>query len=345
MPRPLRITEPGLFHHVTHRAANRRTLFVHDEDREAFTDLLEQCAERWGVRTCAAVLLPGRYHLLVRDVAGHLSRAMRHLDGVYTQAYNRRHDREGSLLRGRFKDRVVQRQRWVLEVVRWIHRQPLRGGLAETPAAWSWSSHAAYVTGVAPAWLDTREVWELFGEDTPADRERFDAFVAQPPPTRVRARLTESNWSPLLGSEAFVEDWRRRIRGDERYDAMDPAEVRRVRARTLDEVITAACDLFAQPEAALLAGTRGRLNLPRMLTLLVCREHTAATLDETAARFGVSPGAIASLATRIRRKLADDPDITAQHAALVAHLDTRAERRPGYDPTGIRRFIDSIEGS
>jgi putative transposase len=345
MPRPLRIIEPGLFHHVSNRAANRRALFVDDGDRETFVDLLEQCARRWSVRTVAAALLPGRYHLLVRDDHGELSRAMRHLDGVYTQTYNRRHGREGALLRGRFRDRVVQPRRYVLEVVRWIHQQPVRTGLVEHAADWPWCSHGAYVAGVAPAWLHTGDVWPLFGEDTPPDRERLDSFVRERAPAGIRRQLSESCWSPLLGSDSFVEEWRRRVRGDPRYDSMESAAVKKVRARSIDEVVAAGCDLFSLPEPVLLTGVRGRENLPRTLTLLACRELTAATLSETAARFGVSAGAVASLATRARRRTRDDEDAAERYRALLMHLDTRSARQPRYDPTGIRRFIDTIEGS
>jgi len=91
MARPQRTIAPGLWHHVTHRGVVGAAIFPSPDDRAEFLDILAHCDARFGLRTQAASLLDTSYQLLVFDASGQLGRAMRHLNGVYTQALNRRH--------------------------------------------------------------------------------------------------------------------------------------------------------------------------------------------------------------------------------------------------------------
>ncbi len=155
MPRTLRLAFPGAWHHVMNRGLGRRVLFTVDEDRDDFLGLLAEVRLRWGIEVHAATLMTNHYHLLLRDPDGRLSRGMRHLNGVYTQSYNRRHGRDGPLMRGRFKARLVQSEGYLAELVRYIHGNPVEAGLAERAGDYLWSSHRHYLGGQLPGWLET----------------------------------------------------------------------------------------------------------------------------------------------------------------------------------------------
>jgi len=156
MARPLRIAVPNGWHHVMNRGLARRVVFGDDDDRQGFLDLLTQCGRRWEVWASAVVLLPNHYHVVLHDRRGNLSRAMRHLDGVYTQRFNRRHNRDGPLMRGRFRSRLVQEERYLLEVVRYVHSNPVRAGLVARAGDYPWSSHRHYLSQrKSPQWLRT----------------------------------------------------------------------------------------------------------------------------------------------------------------------------------------------
>ena len=101
-----------------------------DEDREQFRSLLEDCAGRWNVWTHAYCLMSTHYHLLLEDQDGRLDRAMRDFDSVYTQTFNRKRNRDGTLMRGRYRSRVVQTESYVVDVVRYIHRNPVHAGIS-----------------------------------------------------------------------------------------------------------------------------------------------------------------------------------------------------------------------
>src|SRR3990172_347533 len=107
MSRPLRIEFPGAYYHIMNRGLAHRDVFTGRSDRELFLNLLSECHEMWGMRVIAYCLLRNHYHLLIQTPQANLSRVMRHLDGLYTQRTNRRHQRDGPLLRGRYKAIVV----------------------------------------------------------------------------------------------------------------------------------------------------------------------------------------------------------------------------------------------
>ena len=103
MSRPLRIQFPAAVYHVMNRGAARQPTFADDRDCEAFLDTLAEAHRQWGIEVFAYSLMGNHYHLCLRTPKGNLSRVMRHVDGIYTQRFNRRHRRDGTLFRGRYK--------------------------------------------------------------------------------------------------------------------------------------------------------------------------------------------------------------------------------------------------
>jgi len=124
MSRPLRIEYPGAYYHVMNRGTARQKIFLNDQDRQRFLDLLGQTCQMWGVRVYAYCLMDNHYHLLVETTDAALSRAMRHLDGIYTQRFNRAHGRDGPLFRGRYRAILIEPEEYFMAVARYIHRNP-----------------------------------------------------------------------------------------------------------------------------------------------------------------------------------------------------------------------------
>jgi hypothetical protein len=142
-------------------------------------------------------LLPDRgqnhYHLLLHDERGLLSRAMRHIDGVFTQFFNRRRDRDGSLMRGRYRSRLVEGERYLLEVVRYIHANPIEARLVERAADYAWSSHRWYLEKTAPKWLRRDDVLKRMGSGA-RGKAALDAFVQEWASEEVRSAVASKRW-------------------------------------------------------------------------------------------------------------------------------------------------------
>lgn len=204
MSRPLRIEYPGAVYHLTSRGNAGQDIFLDDADCEMFLTVLASVVERSAWCVHAYCLMGNHYHLLAETPQPNLSRGMMRLNGVYTQRFNRRHDRAGHIFQGRFKAILVERDSYLLELARYIVLNPVRAGITGTPGAWRWSSYGATAgEHVAPPWLRVGWILDQFGGGGALARRRYREFVIaglnQPPP------WCELRGQALLGTESFVQ--------------------------------------------------------------------------------------------------------------------------------------------
>jgi REP element-mobilizing transposase RayT len=174
------LEHPGAVWHVTARGNEKREIFRDDADRERWLSLLGKVVVSFGWRLQGYVLMGNHYHLIVETPIPCLSRRMRHLNGVYTQASNRRHQRVGHLFQGRFKSILVEKDSHLLELLRYVVLNPVRATLVHSPCEWAWSSYRATAGETsAPAWLET--AWSLaqFGGSSRAAAQRHREFVGE----------------------------------------------------------------------------------------------------------------------------------------------------------------------
>src|SRR6185369_14384072 len=166
MPRPKRIQYEGAVYHVTSRGNERRKIVLDDKDRWLFVRMLSETIEEHGILCHGWVLMDNHYHLLVETPSGNLSTAMKHLNGIYTQKFNRRHDRVGHLFQGRYKAIVVDKNRYLQELCRYVVLNPVRAGMVKEPKGWKWSSYRA-TAGFESAepWLEVSWILEQFGKN------------------------------------------------------------------------------------------------------------------------------------------------------------------------------------
>ena len=148
----MRIEYPGAVYHITSRGNARERIYLEDEDYAGFLECLCSVAKRFNWILHAYCLMSNHYHLLIETPEGNLSRGMRQLNGVYTQQFNRRHNRVGHILQGRYKAIVVDKNNYLLELCRYIVLNPVRAGMVRGPKEWRWSSYketAGYGKGIA----------------------------------------------------------------------------------------------------------------------------------------------------------------------------------------------------
>ena len=155
MARPLRIEYPDAYYHVSNAGVDDQRIFPTSRYFEAFLAGLEETCFRLNVEVHAYCLLKDQYHLLIKTPEANLSRFMRQVDGLYTQHYQRLKKTEGSLFKGRYKAVLVQPEKYLLPLTRFIHLSVKKSELD----SWQWSSYQAYVNQAkTPAWLIREEV-------------------------------------------------------------------------------------------------------------------------------------------------------------------------------------------
>src|SRR6266508_2494227 len=193
MARPLRIEYDGALYHATSRGNEGKRIFQDDTDRELFLHTLSRVNERFHWMCHAYCLMGNHYHLVIETPDGNLSKGMRQLNGVYTQAYNRRHHRVGHLFQGRFKGILVQKESHYLEVCRYVVLNPVRAKAVKQPREWPWNRATA-------DWL---------GFPAASRWKRYSAILAR---GEVRPRRsTGSMWEKELAAPASGRIWRRRV--------------------------------------------------------------------------------------------------------------------------------------
>ena len=203
MARPLRIEYPGAVYHVTSRGNARQDIVGNERDRSAFLTLLAHVIDRYGWLCHAYCLMDNHYHLLLETPKPNLSLGMRQLNGRYTHAFNRRHQRVGHLFQGRFTAILVEKEAHLLELCRYVVLNPVRARLVTHPRLWTWSSYRGTAGEIAaPVWLTTDWVLGQFGARTREAQRRYCEFVAE-------GRGGARPWAQLqgqiyLGSDEFI---------------------------------------------------------------------------------------------------------------------------------------------
>ena len=204
MARPLRIEYDGALYHVTSRGNEQKPIFRDNADRKLFLNTLSQVIDRFHWLCHAYSLMNNHYHLLVETPDGNLSKGMRQLNGVYTQAFNCRHDRVGHLFQGRFKAILVQKDSHFLEVCRYIVLNPVRTKSVKYPGEWQWSSYRPMVGQTpVPDWLKTDEILSHFGAKRGLAQEKYRKYVREgigAPPI-----WEDLEAQSILGTEGFAE--------------------------------------------------------------------------------------------------------------------------------------------
>lgn len=213
MARPLRIEFPGSFYHVTSRGDRHEPIYLDNADRINWLALFGHVCQRFNWICHTYCLMDNHYHIVVETIDGNLSKGMRQLNGVYTQAFNRRHDRVGHVYQGRYKAILVERDNYLLELSRYVVLNPVRAGMVKNVDQWSWSSYSAMIgKSDYPDWLQTKWVLSQFSKQR---KRAIAAYI-----NFVHAGIgLPSIWNDLqgqiyLGKEAFIKKMQQHVQLD-----------------------------------------------------------------------------------------------------------------------------------
>ena len=168
MARQMRVEFPGALHHVTSRGNECRDIFRSDEDRLKFLELLGEAVRRFAWSLTSWVLMSNHFHLVIETPERlTLSQGMQWLCGTYVGWFNRKYKRAGHLFQGRFKSFIIEKEAYLLEVLRYVVLNPVRAKMVARPEDYLWSSYRATMgLEIAPEWLDLKAIELSFGEES-----------------------------------------------------------------------------------------------------------------------------------------------------------------------------------
>jgi REP element-mobilizing transposase RayT len=193
-----------LYHLIT-RGVDRRDIFHSPEDHKKFLALLAVQKEKLPFFLYAYCLMTNHVHLLIERMTDDVGRIMHRVLTGYTQYYNRKYRRSGHLLQGRHKAILCQADRYLGELVRYIHLNPVRAKMVRKAERYPWSSQRAYLGLEEPGVADVDPVLRLFGARKAKARENFAQFVAAGARMGQRPELYEASEGCILGGEEFVD--------------------------------------------------------------------------------------------------------------------------------------------
>lgn len=313
MSRPLRIEYNGAWYHVMNRGANKQDIFLKNDHFHIFINILKDISSLFLAEIHGYCLMNNHYHLLIHTPLANLSRIMRHLDGVYTQRFNRSTGRDGPLFRGRYKALLIEHDAYLLQVSKYIHLNPIEANIAKNPLDYKWSSYSVYAgKGKQCEWLHTKEILkQVNGQKSYKDYMKQDL-------DKETKELYEKKYLPaILGSKSFKEKCLATLKHEKTKESLP--DIKRTKdipsITTTIEKIAAYFNISCEE---IIFSKRRTENLPRLFSMMVCRLVFGYKFSEIATCLkGIKPRSISANTKRGVDRLNTNQKLRKQYDQLL----------------------------
>lgn len=322
MARPLRIEFKGAYYHVMNRGHRKFDIFEDISDYREFIKLMKELVEIYQVRIIAYCLMPNHYHLFLHTPFGHLSRPMRHLNGIYTQRFNRKYHLDGPLFKGRYKSIIVDSEHYYLELIRYIHRNPIRSGFESKLGGYPWSSHQAYLNiNRKNDWIFNNEALARFGFDRMQQLKAYIKYVSDDDSEDILQQLDRKKWHQTLSSESF----RLKFKKQHLQDKINPEQPQsRNFMWEIDEIKDIVASQLNVTKTSLETGRRGQVNEARDIAIYLSRQYSGKGHLEVAKMFGGKRSTmVGSTIHRVKKQLDNNQAFKAKIQDLRKLLKTQ----------------------
>jgi putative transposase len=316
MPRQARLDTPGTLHHIMIRGVEGTLIFRQDPDRETFLLRLGELASLSGTRVIAWVLMSNHVHLLLFSGIKGVSHFMRRLLTGYAIYYNRRYQRKGHLFQDRYKSIICDQDSYLLELVRYIHLNPLRAGMLKSISEldkYKWSGHGVLVGKVHREWQSRGYILSHFGTVQGKAIRAYRKFVEEAINQGHRRDLVGGGLVRSLGGWSRVMTLREQ-EGEVSHDSRilgEPDFVRSIlkdanqglrrqlrtaeRKETIDRVIRRTCEEEGiQEEEIRKGGQRRKISRIRRKIAFQLSHEWGISMAEIARNVGVSTSGVAN---------------------------------------------------
>jgi len=271
MARPLRIHVPGAFHHVTLRGNHQQPLFRAATDRGLLNTIVRNAIDKHGARVHAYCWMTNHLHFFVQVGNEPLSGLMRDIAAGYAREFQKNLKTTGHLFERRYHSVIVDTDRYLFAVLRYIHLNPVAAGIVASPFDYRWSSHLAYLGFKFDPWVTVDFALRMFADTEERARLRYVEFIAEQL-ARPEIPLDEprGEGKQFLGDDDFIA-------------RMTNTPARTSGRRDLESIIEDVCREFSIDRAALATRSRHQ-SVAKIRALIVERAITrgSATLAEIA---------------------------------------------------------------
>lgn len=311
MPRPLRIEYENAFYHVMNRGRARNNIFFNKTHYQAFLKIIDESSERFGYIIHSYCLMPNHYHLLIQTPYSNLGRIMRHINGVYTQRFNKLQKIDGPLFRGRYKAILVDEGNYLLQLSKYIHRNPIQTKRTENRLTkelknYEYSSYPSYLEiSKTPKWLNKELILSNFKNDEDI-LKRYQLFVeTNKENEELEKFFNKKNQEMILGSNTFKEKVLISNLKNQR-SKQDQLRKEINNKITTEQIIKAVAKIFDKEVTDITTLQNGQKieNISRSIAIYLCQEYKDLTLKEIAAIFNLKSSKSTSNAlSKIKKQL------------------------------------------
>jgi hypothetical protein len=249
--------------------------------------------------------MPTHYHLLLHTPDGNLSRGMSQINGIYTQRFNRTHQYEGQLFRGRYKSILVEVDTYILPLLRYIHKNPLRAGICDELNDYEWSSHRGYLSDAKRwDWLYKEFPLSLFTKDLKGSRRDYRKFMGEDDGGDMRRVFQKKRLPSILGKEAFVSWVKNRY-----FERKVPVEVLESKLLVPDKerIQEVVCRTYGITKGELVKSKRGTFNEPRAVAIYLTRMIRREGLMDICREYNLKRySSASSVVENVKKKLLKD---------------------------------------
>ncbi len=300
---------PGAFYHVILRGNARQDIFFENEDRFRFYLLMQEGTERYGHRVHAFCLMTNHIHLLIEVGNVPLSRIMQNLSFRYTRWANWRQGKSGHLFQGRYKAVLVDVNEYLLELVRYLHLNPVRAAMTNDPLEYPWSSHRAYCGMETLPWLHTDLALSAFGSRMDTARKKFREFVCEGTAEGHRPEFygNASVDSRILGDNSFAER------------VLLESEEMPVRSIGIEEVASAVCRYYGVTEKEL-KGNSHRCSRLRAMAAWIALDTEGCTITALGRITGRDLTTLSCGARKLKAKAEKDLRISKERSDIIKKI-------------------------
>lgn len=298
MSRSLRINFNNAWYHVMNRGAAFKKIFFTNQDRRKFLTLLEEITAHHNIEIHAYCLMDNHYHLLVKTPRGNLSAAIRDLNSWYAKYLNRKLKIDGPLFKGRFCSTVAYDNESLLNISRYIHRNPVRAKMVKNAEGFRWSSYAAYLnSNQAHSWLFTNKILDCFSDETKSIQ--YKQFVESEDSDPIEEYYKDNRWVSMLGND----DSKKLIKKFNENKQKEIADKQPLIRPTIDDIKLTVAQYFQVKLSTIEKPKQLQENIPRKVAIWLSRKVGKYTLKEIARAFSnTSYSSISVVIWRIRKK-------------------------------------------
>jgi REP element-mobilizing transposase RayT len=313
MARPLRITYPGAFYHITSRGNEKKDIFTNERDKEKFIEYLESATQRYSAVIHIYCLMNNHYHLLLETPIGNLPQIMRHINGAYTNYFNTKWKRSGHLFQGRYKAILVDVDEYAKVLSRYIHLNPVRAEMVQTPEEYNWSCYQYYIgKKKPPEWIRTDFILGYFGSRRSAAQRGYQRYVNQLVNSEYENPLNEVVGSCLLGSQGFIEHIKDTYISSILSNKEIPAINELTDKLSIQDIVNTVEAIFTK-----------HTELKRNVKIHLCRRHTSEKLKTIGAYFGIGESAVCQASRRLLKLMNEDKGLQKTITKVERKLTTR----------------------